>query len=524
MSDLLNNNNLYSQEDLMARLVKNEERLVAAREKIEKAMADRKIVLDNLNVGLVYLNTDFRVEWESLKIFAHVMGDHTYKEGELCYKTVFGRDEPCENCPISRIFESKSQEYHTLERNGYILEVTANPVFNENNEIKGGVLKLEDITERVNQEKEIARLNILMDAILNNIPVYLFVKDPNNEFRYLYWNRALVTSTQIPTVKVLGRKDEEIFKWKRDADRFRMNDKVLLENREELHVIEEFSTATGENRVASSIKTLIPSSNGGLPLILGISWDITELKETERELIIAKEKAEESNRLKTAFLANMSHEIRTPLNAIVGFSDLLGEIEDKEDKQEYIEIIKKNNKILLQLISDILDLSKIEAEIMDFQLSDTDVNKLCMDAVISCETRLQAHVPIIFEDHIPQCYIHTDMNRIHQVISNLISNALKFTEKGDIRVGYHIADGDTIRFYVKDTGIGIKQDEMNAVFDRFVKLNTFAQGSGLGLAICKNIVEQLNGSIGVESEWGEGSCFWFTLPYDKNLHHGELMG
>lgn len=520
MSDSQKNKNLYSSQELMARLVKNEERLVAAKEKIEKAMTDRKIVLDNLNVGLVYLNTDFKVEWESLKVFEHIMGEHTYIEDELCYKTVFNRDEPCENCPISRIFNSKSLEYHTLERNGYILEVTANPVFNEHNEIKGGVLKLEDITERVKQEKRIAHLNTLMDAILNHIPVYLFVKDPNNDFRYLYWNRALVMTTRIPSSKVLGRRDEEIFEKKKHADIFRKNDEVLLEKRKELHVIEEFTTIDGELRIASSIKTLIPSSNGGLPLILGISWDITELKKTEKELIFAKEKAEESNRLKTAFLANMSHEIRTPLNAIVGFSDLLGEIDDKEDRGEYIEIIKKNNKILLQLISDILDLSKIEAEILDFQFSDTDVNKLCMDAVVSCETRLKAHVPIIFEDHIPVCFMHTDVSRIHQVISNLISNALKFTEKGDIRVGYHIIDDDTIRFYVKDTGIGIKKEEADTVFRRFVKLNTFAQGSGLGLAICKNIVEQLNGSIGVESEWGKGSCFWFTLPYDKSLQHG----
>lgn len=388
MNESPENSNLYSTEDLIAQLVKNEERLEAAKEKIDKVVTDRKIVLDNLNVGLVYLKTDFRVEWESLSIFSHVMGENTYIKGELCFQTVFGRDEPCENCPIKRIFESKVQEHHSLERNGYILDVTANPVMNEDNEILGGVLMLEDVTE---------------------------------------------------------------------------------------------------------------------------------LKKTERELILAKEKAEESNRLKTAFLANMSHEIRTPLNAIVGFSDLLGEIDNKEDRMEYIEIIKKNNKILLQLISDILDLSKIEAELLEFQLTDTDVNRLCVDAIASCQTRLEAQVPIIFENLLPECHILTDTNRIHQVISNLISNAVKFTKEGDIRVGYHIVDDDTIRFYVKDTGIGIRKEAVDAVFDRFVKLNSFAQGSGLGLAICKNIVEQLNGSIGVTSEWGKGSCFWFTLPYSTQL-------
>lgn len=506
---------LYSPEELMARLEKNEQRLTAAKEKARKAIIDRKIVLDNLNIGLVYLNKDFMVQWESLGIYSDIIGENTYKEGHLCFQTVFHRNEPCENCPIKRIFESKAQEYHSLERSGRILEVTANPVFDENNEIQGGVLKLEDITDRVRQEKEIARLNILMDAILNNIPVYLFVKDPNKDYRYVYWNRALENGTGISAMKVMGRKDEEIFSNKLNVERFSKNDRELIEKREEIQVLEEFTTASGERRVASSIKTLIPSSNGNLPLILGISWDITDMKKAEYELIIAKEKAEESNRLKTAFLANMSHEIRTPLNAIIGFSDLLAETNGIEEKQEYIKIIKKNNNILLQLISDILDLSKIEAEVLDFNLSSTDVKKLCHDVVKVCTMRWDAHVPIILEEGMPECVILSDKNRIHQVISNLINNALKFTQDGEIRVGYEITDDDAIRFYVKDTGIGIKEKHIDSIFDRFVKLNSFTQGSGLGLAICKNIVEQLHGSIGVESEWSKGSCFWFTLPLQK---------
>lgn len=514
MADL-HSNDLYTSEELLARLEKNEQRLTVAKEKARKAIIDRKIVLDNLNIGLVYLNKDFVVQWESLGVYSHIIGEDTYKEGHLCFQTVFQRDEPCVNCPIKRIFESKAQEYHSLERSGRILEVTANPVFDENNEIQGGVLKLEDITDRIKQEKEIARLNILMDAILNNIPVYLFVKDPNKDYRYVYWNKALENGTGISAMKVMGRKDEDIFSDKLNVERFTKNDKWLISNREELQVEEEFITADGEKRVASSIKTLIPSSNGGLPLILGISWDITKMKKAEQELIVAKEKAEESNRLKTAFLANMSHEIRTPLNAIVGFSDLLTETDEIEEKQEYIKIIKKNNDILLQLISDILDLSKIEAEVLDFNLSATDVNKLCKDVVKICSIRWGAHVPIIFEETIPECIIYSDKNRVHQVIANMINNALKFTQDGEIRVGYEITNESTIRFYVKDTGIGIKEKYLGSIFDRFVKLNSFTQGSGLGLSICKNIVEHLQGSIGVESEWGKGSCFWFTLPYKK---------
>ena len=152
------NHNFHSPEELLARLEKNEQRLTAAKQKATKAMTDRKIVLDNLNIGMVYLNKEFVVQWESLNLYSHIIGEDTYKEGKLCYQTVFHRDTPCENCPVKRIFESKSQEYHSLERSGRILEVTANPVFNEDNEIEGGVLKLEDITERIRQEKEIARL------------------------------------------------------------------------------------------------------------------------------------------------------------------------------------------------------------------------------------------------------------------------------------------------------------------------------------------------------------------------------
>lgn len=507
----------HSKEELITRLKKNKQRLTAAKKKAEKAIIDRQIVLDNLNIGMVYLNKDFVVQWESLGIYSHIIGENTYEKGKVCYKTVFHRDTPCENCPIKRIFESKSQEYHSLKRNGCVLEVTANPVLNEDHEIQGGVLRLEDITERINQERKIEHLNTLLNAILNKIPVYLYVKDPNDDFRYIYWNEMSARGTGIWTSKVLGRKSEEIFKDKNDAEKFSKNDKELLATRKELHVIEEFTNIMGEKRTASFIKTLIPSNNKELPLILGIAWDITDSKKTELELIVAKEKAEESNRMITAFLANMSHEICTPLNAIIGFSDLISENNEIEDKQKYIKIIKQNNNVLLQLISDLLDLSKIETEVFDFNLSIIDVNKVCKEAIAECVTRWDAHIPVIFEEALPKCYIYSDKHRINQVISNLISNALKFTQEGEIRVSYQIINKDTIHIYVKDTGIGIKEEHIDTIFERFIKIDSFTQGSGLGLAICKHIIEHLQGDISVESEWGKGSRFRFTLPYDQDL-------
>ena len=245
--------------------------------------------------------------------------------------------------------------------------------------------------------------------------------------------------------------------------------------------------------------------------IIGINYDITELKETEAELIQARDKAEMMDRLKSAFLANMSHEIRTPLNAIVGFSDLLVETEELAERQEYIKIVRENNDLLLQLISDILDLSKIEAGTFEFTNGDVDVNLLCEDIVRSMGMKAKGEVELVLDNHLPVCHVISDRNRIHQVISNFVNNAMKFTSEGSIHVGYELKDGE-LEFYVKDTGIGIEKEQLPHIFERFVKLNTFVHGTGLGLSICQSIVEQLGGRIGVDSEKGKGSRFWFTIP------------
>ena len=245
--------------------------------------------------------------------------------------------------------------------------------------------------------------------------------------------------------------------------------------------------------------------------IIGINYDITELKETEAELIQARDKAEMMDRLKSAFLANMSHEIRTPLNAIVGFSDLLVETEELAERQEYIKIVRENNDLLLQLISDILDLSKIEAGTFEFTNGDVDVYLLCEDIVRSMRMKAKEEVELVLDNHLPVCHVISDRNRIHQVISNFVNNAMKFTSEGSIHVGYKLKDGE-LEFYVEDTGIGIEKEQLPHIFERFVKLNTFVHGTGLGLSICQSIVEQLGGRIGVDSEKGKGSRFWFTIP------------
>lgn len=228
----------------------------------------------------------------------------------------------------------------------------------------------------------------------------------------------------------------------------------------------------------------------GIIEMLCINYDITPLKETEQKLIIARDKAEELDRLKSAFLANMSHEIRTPLNAIVGFSSLLAETDSRNERQEYIKIVQENNELLLQLISDILDLSKIEAGTFNFVYTNVDVNETCAEIIKSMSMKVSKGVELIFEEPLPECYLYTDKNRFTQVISNFINNALKFTQQGCITLGYEQVSHQKIKFYVRDTGMGIPEEKQKSIFERFVKLNTFVQGTGLGLSICKSIVSK----------------------------------
>lgn len=231
-------------------------------------------------------------------------------------------------------------------------------------------------------------------------------------------------------------------------------------------------------------------------------------------LVEARAKAEESDRLKSAFIANMSHEIRTPLNAIVGFSELLTMDEEleKEERDEYIKLIRTNTDLLLQLINDILDLSKIEAGVLDFIPEKVDVNLLLSGIEALYKMKAREDVEIKFAgEHSGANFLFVDKNRLSQIICNFLNNALKFTAKGYIHFGYEVRESD-MYFFVEDTGTGIPREKQESIFQRFVKLDSFKQGTGLGLSICSTIVEKWKGEIGVESEEGHGSKFWFTVP------------
>ncbi len=370
--------------------LKNYEReLIAAKEQLEQAIRKQQLALKSINFGLIYIDKNYKVQWEETTQIRNLVKGRQYIPGKICYQTSGLRDTPCEPCAFKKAIELGKIIRHHINIDNVDFEVTATPVFDDKNEneIIGGLLRFEDITEKMK-----------MDQMLQE----------------------------------------------------------------------------------------------------------------------AKEKAEESNRLKSAFLANMSHEIRTPLNAIVGFSDMLCQEEiSQEEKADFSAIISSNNELLLQLINDILDLSKIEAGTIDFNFTSVDVNELMNRLCRQMQAKnTSPDVQVVFTEKTEHCMINTDQSRLSQVIINLVTNALKFTPKGTIEIGYRVDEkAHEVFFYVKDTGVGIPANQKEKVFERFVKLNSFVKGTGLGLAICRVIIERLNGVIGVDSTEGEGSCFWFKIPF-----------
>lgn len=360
-----------------------EKKLIKANEELENAIKNQNLVLNSINFGLVFVDKNYFVQWESTASLDNVSNGKRYIAGKICYQTAMGREEPCERCALKEAIEGEHPVRHEFLHGDTTVEISAIPVYdNAGTKLLGGLMKIEDISDK----KRIERLTY-------------------------------------------------------------------------------------------------------------------EVK-----------KADEANRLKSAFLANMSHEIRTPLNAIVGFSNLLMETEDPEEKREFIHIITTNNELLLQLINDIIDMAKIESGTLDFVYSDTDINVMMEDILHQMQLKsIRPDVKIDFVKKLPECIINTDHNRVMQVLINFLTNAMKFTTKGSITFGYEKSDKE-IYFFVKDTGIGIPENMREKVFDRFVKLDTFAQGTGLGLPICAMIIDKFNGTIGVDSKEGEGSTFWFKLP------------
>ena len=374
----------HKYDDLYEEALRSKKELIESEQRMIQLIRQNELVLNNINSGLAYIASDYIVQWENISLCSKSLSYEAYKRGEPCYLTAHNRTTPCENCVMQRARQSGQVEsiFFHLD-NKHVIEVFATPIFNEEGDVDGVVIRVDDVTERQ-------------------------------------------------------------------------------------HMIGELEKA--------------------------------------------RSRAEQSDKLKSAFLANMSHEIRTPLNAIVGFSDLLMVTEDVEEKEEFIQIINANNELLLKLINDILDLSKIEAGSVELKYEDFDLSIYFNEMAAAMQQRvINPQVRLVSMNPYESCVVRLDKNRLGQILTNFVTNAIKYTSKGVIEMGYEKINGN-IRIYVSDTGIGIPEDKKDKVFHRFEKLDEFAQGTGLGLSICKAIVEACKGEIGFESEFDKGSLFWATLP------------
>ena len=352
-------------------------------------------------------------------------------------------------------------------------------------------------------------LNILMDTILSNVFVEITVKDIFNGFRYIYFNKAAEEFTGVKAEDILGKTDFELFPDSRRAHEIRTEDYHTIKTGRMVKEMVEYEKPNGEVRIVNIVRLLITNPDpGASPLLLIMLNDITEQRQDQLALM----KVQEADKMKNAFIANMSHEIRTPLNAIVGFAHLVTETTNASEQREYFSIINKNCDLLLKQINDILDLSKIESGRLNYNVSEVELRDICQEAYVVQSLKMTSDVALLYNSvAMPSVRLWIDPHRVEQVLSNLLSNAIKFTSKGFISLFYEVEDM-FVRVSVTDTGIGISEEKLESVFKRFVKLDDFYQGAGLGLPICKMIVEQLGGEIGVRSELGKGSTFWFTLP------------
>lgn len=483
------------------------------------------LILKNMRSGLAYLSNDHKVIWENTSTkFSMDFTDNKplFEVGKHCHQTHIGIDTICENCILEGLcVESGSKVIERVLDNGNVLEITANPVIDDTRNMIGIILRVDDITQRkqLYQELEVSRndalsTNRLLYEILNRIPGALFIKDPDDDYRYVIANRVFSELFGVSESDIIGKTDFEFMDLE-SATTYRENDIQVMAQGERL-VFNEETYIGGVHRSWNTIKSSFRSIHNR-ELLIGISVDVSEMRKTNEELKRAKNRAEESDRLKSAFLANMSHEIRTPLNAIVGFSELIQTCDDEQEKEEYIRIISANTDLLLRLINDILDLSKLESGIVQLHNTKFDLSEYFDELASEMRQRItNPNIEFIAVNPYESCIVETDKTRMAQVWQNFMSNAIKYTVSGQITMGYQRLDNG-IKIYVKDTGIGIAEDKKQKLFQRFEKLDSFAQGTGLGLSICKAISELDGGTVGFESTQGEGSLFWSWKPIRSQI-------
>lgn len=485
----------------------NNTKIVELNKAVEFANTKSELILNNANAGIFFLDKDFRVVWLNLDVIKNNPFVNRYKCGRICYSTVGGYTQPCRNCVVLKARDSKKMEKTTIiYRWGQVLDVYAIPIITKDGNIEGYVCRLDDVSETYNYQNNLKmgqrRVELALrasdmllwnyDCVSNQIIFYL--QDGNKNVYDLDNYTKLVHPLDVNIAKkfanlLLRKKDEE----------FSFSMKMKLPK----DLTWQYITITG---------TSIKDNRSNITGYTGLSRNNTKLVLLNQELKLAKEKAEQANILKSAFLANMSHEIRTPLNAIVGFSQLLMESSDQKEKAEYVNIINSNNDLLLRLVGDILDLSKLESGLINLKPETFDLSAQFNETYLTTKLKLtNPKVQLIGINPYSSCIVTLDKNRLTQVLINFLSNAIKYTPEGHITMGYeYVKKG--IKIYVKDTGIGIAEEKHSKVFERFEKLDNFAQGTGLGLSICKAILQVCKGKMNFESKLGKGSTFWAWFP------------
>lgn len=488
-----------------------------AQEELKKAARNWDTSFNAINDGMLLLDANQRIVQYNKKAL-ELIGATGEIKGEHCYFHVHHTHCSIEGCPFVKMKHSNKREIFELAMNGKILEIIVDPIFDNLNKLTGAVHLMKDITELKKAESEIQKEKMLLRTLIDNLPSTIYVKD--TEGRKIIANKADVEILGFDSEQeALGKTDREVFPGQTGQRGFDDDMLVLKKGKAIIDRIEDFETRSGEKRWLSTSKIPLKDENGKIIGLVGIGHDITSQKILMEELQEAKEKAEQSDRLKTAFLANMSHEIRTPMNGILGFLELLKTPGlDESERMNFINIINASAERLLNTINDIIELSRIEAG---------DV------PVLTDNIDLRSFLNFFYEFFLPQATrkglflkqpaidpklkaIVSDQNKLNSILTNLIKNALKFTQTGSIEFGCKPVNGH-VQFYVKDTGKGIKKENISLIFERFAQedsgLSRGYEGSGLGLAICKAYVEKLGGKIRVESEPGKGSTFFFQIPY-----------
>ena len=399
-------------------------------------------------------------------------------------------------------------ESSTKDSGIHFIETHITPVYDEEGTLNCIIVNNYDLTERHVLQKQVEDYANRIDYILKSSGIII-------------WDYDLQTHATVAHISHNNKVED--FDIKNFIDYVDENDREYaieilkkMDNRE----IEDSNFRLKFKKTTFSLyetylsfhATPIRDKNGIIQSYNGLCVNITDLIETQIQLQKEKEEAQKADKLKSAFLANMSHEIRTPLNSIVGFSEMMPYTEDESDRKKFYEIIKINNELLLRLINDVLDLSRIESGNMEMINERFNLKNMFNDIYQSYSKQMpNEKVELICDIPDTDCYIDADKDRLTQVVTNFINNSKKFTDQGYIKIGYSTTSKG-IRMFVTDTGRGIPKDKQTRIFDRFEKVDPFMQGTGLGLSICKAIIEMHKGEIGVDSELGKGSTFWAWIP------------